>query len=30
MLILRGHFTAAELAKAFDVSESEVRKVAGD
>lgn len=30
MLILRGHFTAAELAKAFDVSESEVRKVVGD
>lgn len=30
MLILRGHFTSAELAKAFDVSESEVRQVAGD
>ena len=30
MLILRGHFTSAELAKATDVSESEVRQVAGD
>ncbi|CAM2982335.1 hypothetical protein [Limosilactobacillus mucosae] len=30
MLILRGHFTSAELAKAFDVSEDTVKRIAGD